>query len=221
MSGVNAVNNLTFKYEDGILSADENAVVCGVDEAGRGPLAGRVYAAAVILPRHGVEELISLIADSKKLSPKKRETLAERIRREATAYSVAYAEVEEIEEINILEASLLAMRRAISTLPTPPTHALIDGNIERDFDKVGVTASAVVGGDALSPSIAAASILAKTERDRYCAETLAVLYPEYGFEKHKGYGTAAHYRAVDEHGLCPAHRKSFFTKYFAKKGKRS
>ena len=211
------MNNLSFEYEDEILSGDENAVICGVDEAGRGPLAGRVYAAAVIFPRHGAEELMSLIDDSKKLSPKKREVLAERITNEAVAYSVAFSEVDEIESTNILAATLHAMRRAIEGLPVKADYALIDGNINRDFDKAGVTARAVIGGDAISPSIAAASILAKTERDRYCTETLAALYPEYGFEKHKGYGTSAHYKAVDEYGLCPAHRKSFFKKYFAER----
>lgn len=211
------MNNLSFEYEDAILSEDENAVICGVDEAGRGPLAGRVYAAAVIFPRHGAEELMSLIDDSKKLSPKKRDILAERIRREAVAYSVAFSEADEIESTNILAATLHAMRRSIEGLPVKATHALIDGNINRGFDKVGVAARAVIGGDAISPSIAAASILAKTERDRYCVETLAALYPEYGFEKHKGYGTSAHYAAVDKYGLCPEHRKSFFKKHFAEK----
>lgn len=143
--------------------------------------------------------------------------LAERIKNEAVAYSVAFSEVDEIESTNILAATLHAMRRAIEGLPVKADYALIDGNINRDFDKAGVTARAVIGGDAISPSIAAASILAKTERDRYCTETLAALYPEYGFEKHKGYGTSAHYKAVDEYGLCPAHRKSFFKKYFAER----
>lgn len=187
--------------------------VCGVDEAGRGPLVGRVYAAAVILPyeKRG-NEIIRSLNDSKKLTEKKRFLLASGIKELAVSWSVAYSEVEEIERMNILEASLLAMRRAISSLSVVPDAALIDGNISRGFD---IPARAVIGGDGISPSIAAASILAKTERDRYCAEVLDARYPEYGFAKHKGYGTAAHYEALRKYGPCPEHRMSFLKKFLA------
>jgi Ribonuclease HII len=185
--------------------------VCGVDEAGRGPLAGRVYAAAVILPydKRNNETLLAL-DDSKKLSEKKREFLSEQIKDIALSWCVAYSEVEEIEEINILQASLLAMRRAIDGLQLVPYGALIDGNINRGFE---LLSKAVIDGDAISPSIAAASILAKVARDSYCRTVLDKDYPEYGFSKHKGYGTAAHYAAITQYGLCPFHRKSFFKKY--------
>lgn len=206
------MNSLRWDYEDSF-----PGIVCGTDEAGRGPLAGRVYAAAVILPREDSEELAALLDDSKKLTPKKRDTLAVRIKSEAVSWCVAYSEVEEIERLNILEASLLAMRRAVLGLDVKPEYVLVDGCIDRGFDKIGVKAKCIVGGDGISPSVAAASILAKTERDRYCLEVLHAKYPEYGFDKHKGYGTALHYKAVDEYGLCPEHRPSFFKKYFEKK----
>ena len=177
-------------------------VICGVDEVGRGPLCGDVYAAACILPRGLVIEGLN---DSKKLSEKKREAIYEEIKANAIAYAVATATPEEIDEINILNAAMLAMRRAIEALKTKPTLALIDGNTLRDF---GVPAVAVIGGDAKSPSIAAASILAKVERDRYCLE-LDRLYPGYGIAKHKGYPTKAHMDAVRELGPSPCHRKSF------------
>ena len=208
------MNNLTWSYED---KYSPSGAVCGTDEAGRGPLAGRVYAAAVVLPREGAEELVGLLDDSKKLSEKKRDMLAVRIKDEAVAWCVAYSEVEEIESMNILEASLLAMRRSISGLDVKCATALVDGNMERGFEQIGIKAKAIVGGDGISPSIAAASILAKTERDRYCIEVLHKNYPQYDFDKHKGYGTKAHYAAVDKYGLCPLHRKSFFKKYFEKK----
>lgn len=193
-------------------------IVCGVDEAGRGPLVGRVYAAAVILPELDENnEVFTSLNDSKKLTEKKRFELAPKIKELALSWSVAYSEASEIEEINILEASLLSMRRAIEGLSIKPDNALIDGNISRDFDKVGVNARAIVGGDGISLSIAAASILAKTERDIYCMEYLDKMYPEYGFAKHKGYGTKVHYEAVEKYGLCPEHRRSFFKKYFEKK----
>lgn len=192
-------------------------VVCGADEAGRGPLAGRVYAAAVILPEN-YEEISELAAvnDSKKLTEKKRNALAEVIKEKALAWCVAYAEVDEIEEINILNAALVSMNRAINGLKVKAEFALIDGNKNMNIETPSVP---VIDGDALCPSIAAASILAKTERDRYCYEYLDKEFPEYGFAKHKGYGTKAHYEAVDKYGLCKEHRPSFFKKYFEKKDK--
>lgn len=177
-------------------------VVCGVDEAGRGPLCGPVVAAACILPA-GV--VIPNLNDSKKLSPAARDRLFDLIKAEAVAYSVAEASVEEIDELNILEATLLAMRRAVSGLSVEPSYLLVDGNVFREFDKPG---RCVIGGDAVSPSIAAASILAKVTRDRMCDE-LDKLYPEYGIAKHKGYGTAAHINALKTFGPSPIHRKKF------------
>ncbi len=182
--------------------------VCGVDEAGRGPLAGPVCAAAVILPE-GVE--IEGLNDSKKLTEKKREALFPIIKEKAIAFAVAFASVEEIEEVNILNATYLAMNRAIEGLEIKPDYALIDGN--RVPDGITVPCETVIKGDALSCSIAAASILAKVTRDRLMDE-FDKEYPQYGFINHKGYGTAAHYKAVDEFGLCPIHRPSFFKKYF-------
>ncbi len=178
---------------------------CGCDEAGRGPLAGPVFAAAAILP-HGIE--IEGLNDSKKLSPKKRDALYDRITEQAIAYCVASASVEEIETMNILEADLLAMRRAIAGLSVRPDAVLVDGNIARGFD---LPAFAVIKGDALCPSISAASILAKVSRDRYCTE-MDARYPAYGFAVHKGYGTAAHRKAILEFGPCPEHRMSFLGK---------
>ncbi|MBR2907311.1 MAG: ribonuclease HII [Clostridia bacterium] len=177
-------------------------VVCGVDEAGRGPLCGPVVAAAVVLPE-GL--MIEGLNDSKKLTEKKREALYDVICREAIAYSIAYGSVEEINELNILEANLLAMRRAIDGLSVKADFALIDGNIARDFQ---IPARAVVHGDAISPSIAAASILAKVTRDRLCVE-LDRAYPEYGIAKHKGYGTKAHCEALRRYGPSPIHRTLF------------
>ncbi len=176
--------------------------ICGVDEAGRGPLCGPVFAAACILPDGLV---IDGLNDSKKLTEKKREKLFDIIKGEAIAYSIASASVEEIDEMNILEADLLAMRRAIDGLEVKADFAIIDGNIARDFQ---LPARAVVKGDAISMSIAAASILAKVSRDRICSE-LDALYPEYGIAKHKGYGTKAHMDALREHGPSPIHRKKF------------
>lgn len=199
-------------------------LVCGVDEAGRGPLVGRVYAAAVILPEtYSTDEnfehyeIYKVLNDSKKLTEKKRFELAPKICETALDYCIAYSEVSEIESMNILEASLLAMRRAISGLKIKPDFALIDGNVERGFDTIGMNVKAVVGGDGICPSIAAASILAKTERDRYCIEYLDKNYPEYGFAKHKGYGTRDHYAAIEKYGLCPEHRESFLRKYFERR----
>ena len=176
--------------------------VCGVDEAGRGPLAGPVCAAAVILPQDCV---IDGLNDSKKLSEKKREALFDIIIEKAVAYSIAYGTLEEIEEYNILEATLLAMRRAITSLDVPADYAIIDGNICRGFD---VPAQCVIHGDAVSYSIAAASILAKVTRDRLCIE-LDKQYPGYGIATHKGYGTRAHMDALKLMGPSPIHRKQF------------
>ena len=176
--------------------------ICGVDEAGRGPLAGPVCAAAVILPPD--VELPGL-NDSKKLSEKKRELLFPLIQEQAVACSVAFASVEEIEELNILRATFLAMNRAIAGLNVKPDLALIDGNQNRE---IAMPSRTVIHGDARCACIAAASILAKVSRDRLMKE-LAVRYPQYGFEKHKGYGTKAHYAALREYGPCPIHRRSF------------
>ena len=184
------------------------AAVCGVDEAGRGPLCGSVVAAACILP-DGLD--IPELNDSKKLTPKKRDKLFDLIKEKAIAYGIAEGTVAEINELNILEADLLAMRRAIDGLRTPSGEpykadfALIDGNIDRDFQ---IPARAVVKGDSLSMSIAAASILAKVTRDRMC-EDMDKAYPQYGIAKHKGYGTKEHMEALREHGPSPIHRTKF------------
>ena len=179
--------------------------LCGVDEAGRGPLAGPVCAAAVILPRGLV---IDGLNDSKKLSGKKRESLYDEIVEKAVAYGIAFASVEEIEEKNILEATFLAMNRAIEKLAVRPALALIDGNRDKG---ITVPARCVIGGDGKCADIAAASILAKVTRDRYMLQ-LAGQYPQYGFDKHKGYGTAAHYAAIRAYGPSPIHRMSFLRK---------
>ena len=178
------------------------SLVCGVDEAGRGPLCGPVFAAACILPDGLVLEGLN---DSKKLTPKKRDKLFDLICENAIAYSIASASVEEIDELNILEADLLAMRRAIDGLSVKADLALIDGNIARDFQ---IPARAIIGGDAKSPSIAAASILAKVARDRDCIR-LDEEYPQYGIAKHKGYGTKQHMDALRTYGPSPIHRKQF------------
>lgn len=177
-------------------------MVCGVDEAGRGPLCGPVVAAACILPMGLVLDGLN---DSKKLTAKKREKLFDEICENAIAYSIAEASVEEIDSLNILEATLLAMRRAIAGLPQTADFALIDGNISRDFP---LPVRAVIHGDATSPSIAAASILAKVTRDRMC-DDLDRAYPQYGIAKHKGYGTKVHMDALRKHGPSPIHRKQF------------
>ena len=177
-------------------------LVCGVDEAGRGPLCGPVVAAACILPDGLVIEGLN---DSKKLTPKKRDALYDFICENAIAYCIAEASVEEIDRLNILEADLLAMRRAIDGLAVKADFALIDGNVARDFQ---IPARAVIKGDATSPSIAAASILAKVTRDRQCIE-LDKAYPQYGIAKHKGYGTKVHMEALRTYGPAPIHRKQF------------
>lgn len=178
--------------------------VCGIDEAGRGPLAGNVVAAAVILPKGLV---IDGLDDSKKLSEKKREALFDIIQKEAVSFSVAWATPREIDELNILGATMLAMRRAVEGLDIPADFALIDGNTARGFS---IPVKTIVKGDAKSPSIAAASILAKVTRDRQCLE-LDMKYPEYGFKKHKGYPTKDHMNKLREIGPCEEHRKSFLS----------
>lgn len=184
--------------------------ICGIDEAGRGPLAGPVCAAAVILPDHCV---IQGLNDSKKLSDKRRRELFPIIQENALAYGIAFASEAEIDEINILQATFLAMKRALDALSVRPDYALIDGNRETDF---GIPVKTVVRGDSLSANIAAASILAKVTRDDWMIR-LSEEYPEYGFEIHKGYGTKAHYEALDRIGPCAAHRQSFLKKYYGKK----
>ncbi|MCI8808760.1 MAG: ribonuclease HII [Oscillibacter sp.] len=190
-------------------------IVCGVDEAGAGPLAGPVYAAAVILPR---EVELSGLDDSKKLTEKKREELYKAITAKATAWSVARAETAEIDEMDILNARILAMQRAIDGLNIHPEFALIDGNRDHGSRHAIATAHCtIVKGDGKSASIAAASILAKVSRDRFVSKELDKQYPQYGFAKHKGYGTKLHYEMLDLHGPCPAHRKTFLKKWEAKR----
>lgn len=179
--------------------------IAGVDEAGRGPLAGPVCAAAVILPK-GLQ--IPGLNDSKKLSDKKRRELMPVIQEQALAYGIAFATEEEIDEINILQATFLAMKRALAQLQTRPDLALIDGNRETDF---GLPVKTVIHGDGLSANIAAASVLAKVTRDDYMI-ALSQQYPGYGFEIHKGYGTKAHYAAIAQLGISPVHRKTFLKK---------
>lgn len=190
-----------FEIEDELYSKGYTAI-CGCDEAGRGPLCGPVVAAAVILPRGCI---IDGLDDSKKLTEKKRERLYKEITEKAVAYGISEASAEEIDEINILNASMLAMRRAIDALTVKADFALIDGNCTRGFQ---IPTEAVVKGDSKSYSIAAASILAKVTRDRGCLE-LDKQYPEYGIAKHKGYPTKEHMDAVREYGPAPIHRKSF------------
>ena len=185
-------------------------VICGVDEAGRGPLAGPVYAAAVILPDH-LE--IPGLDDSKKLTDKRRRELMPIIKEQAIAYGIGIATEKEIDEINILQATFLAMERAIAQLEGKADFALIDGNREKDF---GLPVMTVVKGDSRSANIAAASVLAKVSRDDYMDE-MAKQYPEYGFEIHKGYGTKAHYEALRTYGHCPLHRVTFLKKFYGDK----
>lgn len=185
-------------------------VICGVDEAGRGPLAGPVCAAAVILPR-GLE--IPGLNDSKKLTDKRRRELMPIIKEQAIAYGIGFASHEEIDQINILQATYLAMERALAQLSVKPELALIDGNRAKDF---GLPVETVVKGDSRSASIAAASILAKVSRDDLM-EQAAVDYPQYQFEIHKGYGTKAHYAALTEHGPSPIHRMTFLKKFYGEK----
>ena len=184
------------------LDWDLPGLMAGVDEAGRGPLAGPVFAAAVIL-----DDLLPIqgLADSKKLTPKKREHLYEIIKAQALCFCVATASVEEIDQLNILQATLLAMQRAVKGLRLKPSKVLVDGNRLPVLD---IRAEAIVKGDSTVPSISAASILAKVERDRWCVEVDAQ-FPNYGFLTHKGYGTQVHLRALQEHGPCVLHRRSF------------
>ena len=182
-------------------------IICGVDEAGRGPLAGPVCAAAVILPR-GLE--IPGLNDSKKLSDKRRRELMPVIKEQALAYGIAFASHEEIDQINILQATFLAMERALAQLNIRPDLALIDGNRQKDF---GINVETVVKGDSRSANIAAASVLAKVTRDDYM-EAMALEYPGYGFEIHKGYGTKAHYEALRNLGPSPIHRMTFLKKFY-------
>ena len=195
---------MTWEFEEKAKS-EGYTVICGCDEAGRGPLAGPVFAAAVILPE---DTDIPGLNDSKKLTEKQRDKLFDTIKELAVDYAIAPASVEEIEEINILNASMLAMKRAIEQLKIKPDFALIDGNIARGFD---IPARPIIKGDALSPSIAAASILAKVARDRYCIQ-MDKEYPMYGFAKHKGYPTKDHKAAVIKYGPAPVHRMSFLKK---------
>ena len=189
--------------------------VCGVDEAGAGPLMGPVYAAAVILPR---EADIPGLNDSKKLTEKKREALYEIITAQAAAWSVARVEAAEIDKMDILNARMLAMQKALDGLPLRPDLALIDGN--RDHGSryaIEIPHRLIVGGDGKSASIAAASILAKVSRDRYVSTELDAKYPQYQFAKHKGYGTKLHYEMLDQYGPCPEHRRTFLKKWEAKR----
>lgn len=181
-------------------------IVCGVDEAGRGPLAGPVYAAAVVLPENCVIEGLD---DSKKLTEKKREALFPVIQEKAIAYGIGFSTAEEIDEINILNATFLAMKRAVEQLNLSPDLLLVDGNLK---PKTGICQEEpIVKGDAKSLSIAAASVLAKVSRDRYMVN-IAKEYPQYMFEKHKGYGTKLHYEKINEYGICPIHRRTFLKK---------
>lgn len=191
-------------YENEAKSKGYN-VICGVDEAGRGPLAGPVFAAAVILPEGHIIEGVN---DSKKLSEKKRDLLFDKIIDECVCYSIGTASEREIDEINILQATFLAMKRAVDGLEIKPDLALVDGN---QIPPVNADVLTIVKGDGKSASIAAASIIAKASRDRYMIE-LAKQYPQYEFERHKGYGTKLHYEKIAEHGICEAHRKTFLKK---------
>lgn len=195
-----------WEIEDGYYS-ESIRLICGVDEAGRGPLAGPVCAAAVILPEHTE---IPGLTDSKKLTDKKRRELFPLIQEQAIAYGIGFASESEIDEINILQATFLAMQRALNQLPVKPDLTLIDGNRETDF---GMPVKTVVKGDSRSANIAAASVLAKVTRDDLMQE-MADRYPEYGFEIHKGYGTKAHYAALRELGPCPIHRMTFLKKFY-------
>ncbi|MBO5064877.1 MAG: ribonuclease HII [Clostridia bacterium] len=195
---------LDFSYEK---EAHENgfAVVCGVDEAGRGPLAGPVFAAAVILPENYSHEILN---DSKKLSEKKRDLVYDDIIRDAVCWSVGTADEKEIDDINILNATFLAMKRAVDGLAIKPDLAYIDGN---QYPKTGVKEITIIKGDSKCMSVAAASVIAKVSRDRFMMK-IAEEYPQYQFEKHKGYGTKLHYEMIEKYGVSPVHRKSFLKK---------
>lgn len=197
------------KYENAARAKGFKAI-CGVDEAGRGPLAGPVCAAAVILPPDCIIEGLN---DSKKLSEKKREALFDVIKNEALAYSIAMASEKEIDEINILQATFLAMKRAVDSLSIKPDYILVDGNRDPMF---GTDTELVVKGDSLSASIAAASVLAKVTRDRFMLE-IDKKYPQYQFSKHKGYGTKLHYEMIAEYGISDVHRRTFLKKLTGEK----
>ena len=201
--------NMDYSYEINANNKGYNAV-CGVDEAGRGPLAGPVYAAAVILPE-GCE--IEGLNDSKKISEKKREKLFDVIIEKAVSYSIASVDEKTIDEINILQATYLAMRKAVEGLDVPADYALIDGN---RMSALSIDGETIIKGDANSPSIAAASILAKVSRDRYMLE-LDKKMPQYQFAKHKGYGTKLHYEMLTEHGVSDSHRISFLGSFLGTK----
>ena len=192
----------TEAYENGF------SLICGVDEAGRGPLAGPVCAAAVILPR---DLEIEGLNDSKKLSDKRRRALYDIITEQAVAYGIAMVDERVIDEINILQATFLAMRQAVQRLSEKPALALVDGNREPDFGDIPV--KTIIKGDSLSANIAAASILAKVTRDRFMEQQDAI-YPQYGFAVHKGYGTKAHYEALRQYGASPIHRRTFLKKFY-------
>lgn len=195
---------LDFTYENEAHANGYN-VVCGVDEAGRGPLAGPVFAAAVILPENYTHEILN---DSKKLSEKKRDAVYEDIIRDAVSYSVGIATEKEIDDINILNATFLAMKRAVDGLSLKPDLAYIDGN---QYPRTGVKEITIIKGDSKCMSVAAASIIAKVSRDRFMLE-IAEKYPEYQFAKHKGYGTKLHYEMIEKYGVSPVHRRSFLKK---------
>ena len=199
---------MTYEFENKA-HEDGYKIVCGIDEAGRGPLAGPVYAAAVILP-DGLEEMG--INDSKKMTEKKREALFDIIVENATAYGIGFATEKEIDEINILNATFLAMRRAVEAMGVKPDLVLVDGNRKPGTGYEEIT---LVKGDAKSISISAASILAKVSRDRYMKD-LAERHPEYKFEQHKGYGTKLHYEMIEKYGILPDHRRSFLKKILEK-----
>ena len=209
IEGVDLDNINDLREFDRIVS-QKFGLVCGIDEAGRGPIAGPVCAAAVILdPENPIEGL----NDSKKLTPKKRKELSEKIWDKALYCSVSLVSAEDIDKTDILSADLSAMEQAFDNIEGECGIVLVDGDV---LPELPVFAKNVIGGDAKSEAIAAASIIAKVTRDEEMC-VFAEKYPEYGFEKHKGYGTKAHYSAIDEHGLCPIHRKSFLKKYFDKK----
>ena len=204
------MSEITMWEIENSLYSQQVQAICGIDEAGRGPLAGPVCAAAVILPR---DLQIPGLTDSKKLTDKKRRELFPVIQEHAVAFGIGLASEQEIDEINILQATFLAMQRALDQLRMRPDLALIDGNRETDF---GIPVKTVVKGDSLSANIAAASILAKVTRDDIMIQ-LSKQYPEYGFEIHKGYGTKAHYAALAEHGPSAVHRRSFLKKFYGEK----
>ncbi len=203
-------NEINWLYYENEAKKNGYKIICGVDEAGRGPLAGPVYAAAVILKDN---QLIEGVNDSKKLSEKKREELFDKIINEALDFSIACVSEKEIDELNILNATYLAMKRAVEGLKVKPDFALIDGN---RMPPLSIDGETIIKGDAKSASIAAASILAKVSRDRYMLE-MAEKYPQYQFGKHKGYGTKLHYEMLDKYGESDIHRKTFLKTWYAKK----